>query len=212
MLNRLSTLAAACLLVSTATAPLALADPAPPDSGAVASAGPGVVTTPDGWNLMVSASDETQLSVPPLTTSLASREYLVGGIFTATVKGAGRTKLAGGQLEAGYQIGCGIELGKVRPTFGVGANEPFNNRGVPGNAGLQGDASVEVDLKPGTVTTVKVAATKYKDQQSQVTIANFRVTVDGCVGQSFLRSYATFTSSTADTDDVVTYVGLTETV
>ena len=38
------------------------------------------------------------------------------------------------------------------------------------------------------------------------------VKVDGCVGQSFLRSYATLTSSTTDTDDVVAYYGITKSV
>ena len=75
---------------------------------------PGVVTTPDGWVLTVVANDETQLPVAPLTTAVSSREYLVGGTFTGTVTGSGKTSLSGGTLEAGYQIGCGIELGQVR--------------------------------------------------------------------------------------------------
>jgi hypothetical protein len=31
-----------------------------------------------------------------------------------TVTVAGKTKLNGGTLEAGYRIGCGIELGQIR--------------------------------------------------------------------------------------------------
>ncbi|WP_285034145.1 MspA family porin, partial [Mycolicibacterium sp. lyk4-40-TYG-92] len=38
------------------------------------------------------------------------------------------------------------------------------------------------------------------------------IKVDGCLGQSFLRSYATLTSSTADTDDIVAYYGITKSV
>ena len=93
MLNRFATLAA-CLLIAVGTAPLAMADPPlpedpgpPPDNGVVASAEPGVVTTPDGWTLTVAASNETQLPVAPLTTAVSSREYLVGGTFTGTVSG-----------------------------------------------------------------------------------------------------------------------------
>ena len=59
-------------------------------------------------------ANETELPVAPLTTAVSSREYLVGGTFTGTVTGGGKTKLSGGTLEAGYQIGCGIELGQVR--------------------------------------------------------------------------------------------------
>ena len=119
MLNRFAALAA-CSLIPLGTAPIALADPPaddagpPPDNGAVASAEPGVVTTPDGWTLTVVATNETQLPIAPLTTAVSSREYLVGGTFTGTVTGGGKTSLNGGVLEAGYQIGCGIELGQVR--------------------------------------------------------------------------------------------------
>ncbi len=86
MSNRLATLAAMCILVP-AGAPPAAADPNPdppvfpvadvapppesnsapqPDNGVVASAEPGIATTPDGRTLTVSGKDETQLSVPPL--------------------------------------------------------------------------------------------------------------------------------------------------
>ena len=96
MLNRFSALAA-CMLIPVGTAPLALAEPPaddvgpPPDNGVVASAEPGVVTSPDGWVLTVVASNETQLPVAPLTTAVSSREYLVGGTFTGTVTGKGKT-------------------------------------------------------------------------------------------------------------------------
>lgn len=36
-----------------------------------------------------------------------------------------------------------------------------------------------------------------------MSITGFRVKDDGCAGQSFIRSYATFTGSTDNTDDVV---------
>ncbi len=119
MLNRFAALAA-CSLIPLGTAPIALADPPaddpgpPPDNGVVASADPGIVTTPDGWVLTVAATNETELPVAPLTTAVSSREYLVGGTFTGTVGGHGSTSLNGGVLEAGYQIGCGIELGQIR--------------------------------------------------------------------------------------------------
>jgi hypothetical protein len=79
MLNRVAALAA-CSLLPLGTAPLALADPPaddagpPPDTGVVASADPGVVTSPDGWTLTVVATNETQLPIAPLTTAVSSRE------------------------------------------------------------------------------------------------------------------------------------------
>src|SRR3954469_13894468 len=125
MVNRFAALAA-CSLIPLGAAPIALADPGddgpPPDNGVVASAEPGVVTSPDGWVLTVVAKDETQLPVAPLTTAVSSREYLVGGTFTGVVSGHGSTSLSGGTLEAGYQIGCGIELGQVRLIGSVGVS------------------------------------------------------------------------------------------
>ena len=227
MLNRFALLATtACMLVPMGTAPLALADPdsdpavAPvddpgpvPDNGIVGSSDPGVVTTPDGWVLTVVASNETELPVAPLTTATSSREYLVGGTFSGTVTGSGKTKLAGGTLEAGYQIGCGIELGQLRligqagftATLATGLGS-FSGFSVP----LSG--TIEIHPKPGSVTTVTVDKKSFKAAPVRVTLKDTHVKVDGCVGQSFLRSYATLTSSTTDTDDVVAYYGITKSV
>jgi hypothetical protein len=218
MLNRFAALAA-CSLIPLGTAPIALADPPaddpgpPPDNGVVASADPGVVTTPDGWVLTVAATNESQLPVAPLTTAVSSREYLVAGTFTGTVTGHGKTSLSGGVLEAGYQIGCGIELGQVRLIGQAGIT-------LGGNAGLTALASVQAPLsgtieihpKPGTVSTVTVDKKTYKAAPVRVTLKDTHIKVDGCVGQSFLRSYATLTSSTTDTDDVVAYYGVTKAV
>jgi len=65
----------------------------PPDSDSWPSAEPGFLAAPDRWNLTVRAETESIRPVAPLTTSLASREYIVGGTFTGVVRGAGRGKL-----------------------------------------------------------------------------------------------------------------------
>ena len=221
MLNRFAALAA-CTLLPLGTAPLALADPPaddpgpPPDTGVVASDEPAVVTSPDGWVLTVAATNETQLPVAPLTTAVSSREYLVGGTFTGTVTGSGKTSLNGGVLEAGYQIGCGIELGQVRLIGQVGATV---NLGLTAALGLGAttvafpmSGTIEIHPKPGTVSTVTVDKKSFKAAPVRVTLKDTHIKVDGCVGQSFLRSYATLTSSTTDTDDVVAYYGVTKAV
>ncbi|HEY7054579.1 MAG TPA: MspA family porin, partial [Mycobacterium sp.] len=111
------------MLTTMTAAPLAYADPAPPGpvtpaadvvpppggpNGPVPSGPAGTLKTPDGWTLTVSGSNESIEPVAPLTGSPASREYLVDAAFTGAFTGEGSTKLAGGTLEAGYQIGCGI--------------------------------------------------------------------------------------------------------
>jgi MspA len=225
MVNRFAALAA-CSLIPLGTAPIAVADPPaddpgpPPDNGIVASADPGVVTSPDGWVLTVVAKDETQLPVAPLTTAVSSREYLVGGTFTGTVTGHGKTSLNGGTLEAGYQIGCGIELGQVRligqagVTVGLGIATPGGALAGLGIGSVQFPLSgtLEIHPKPGTVSTVTVDKKTFKAAPVRVTLKDTHIKVDGCVGQSFLRSYATLTSSTTDTDDVVAYYGVTKAV
>jgi hypothetical protein len=232
MLNRFATLAAVCMLTPVAAAPLALADPPPPDpavqpvadpgpppppvdTGAIPSAAPGVLVTPDGWTVTIAGSNESTLPVAPLTTAVSSREYLVGGTFTGKVSGSGKTKLSGGSLEAGVQIGCGIidDEDEINPgasfTPGIGipltgANTPTFGAGIS----LQG----KVYLKPGTVNIVPLDKKSFKGKTTRVTITDVRVKFDTCAGQSFIRTYATLTSSTDNTDDVITYLGVTKAV
>ena len=207
-----------------ASTPVALAEPPidpagdvgpPPDNGIVASAEPGIVTSPDGWVLTVAATNETQLPVAPLTTAVSSREYLVGGTFTGTVTGKGKTSLSGGVLEAGYQVGCGIELGQVRLIGQVGATtagSTITGGIIPTGINFPISGTLEIHAKPGTVTQVPVDKKTFKAAPVRVTLKDTHIKVDGCVGQSFLRSYATLTSSTTDTDDVVAYYGVTKAV
>jgi hypothetical protein len=226
-MNRFAVVAAACMaLPFVATSPLALADPPidpagdagpPPDNGIVASAEPGVVTSPDGWTLTVVASNETQLPIAPLTTALSSREYLVGGTFSGTITGKGKTSLSGGTLEAGYQIGCGIELGQVRligqagVTLG-GLSFPATGPVFAPALSFPLSGTIEIHPKPGTVSTVTVDKKSFKAAPVRVTLKDTHIKDDGCVGQSFIRSYATLTSSTTDTDDIVAYYGVTKSV
>jgi hypothetical protein len=220
MLNRSAALAA-CTLLQLCTASIALADPPPsadpgppPDNGVVASNAPGVVTTPDGWVLNVAATNETQLPVAPLTTATTSREYVAGGTFTGTVTGNGKTGLHGGTLEAGYQIGCGIQLAVVKPEGKAGVGLTFGTATglIPTGVNFPVSGEIAVLPRPGTVTTVAVDKKSFKAAPARITLKDTQIKVDGCVGQSFLRSYATLTSTTTDTDDVVAYYGLTKAV
>ncbi|GAC1407766.1 MAG: MspA family porin [Mycobacterium sp.] len=227
MLNRFAMLASVCVAVPVATASLAAADPAPPPApvvpvnatnplppeGAVPSAPPGVLDTPDGWHLEVVGSNETQLPVAPLTTAISSREYLIAGTFTGKITGGGKTHLTGGSMEAGEQIGCGIisDEEEINPgvSFTPSIKVPFTS--APAGAfgvSLQG----KVYLKPGTVTTVAVDKKSFKGTTTRITITGVRIKTDQCAGQSFIRSYATLTSSTDNTDDVITYLGVTKAV
>ncbi len=227
MLKRFAAVAGVCLLAPMGAAPLALADPpADPNvapaanvgpQGPVPSAAPGVLKTPDGWTLNVTGKDESMEPVASLTNSPWSREYLVDGTFVGDVSGEGSTKLAGGTLEAGYQIGCGIiqddiesiTSGGVTPGVGIPL---VNGSLLPITLGLSLSEQIKIDLKPGTVNIVPVGKKSFKGTKPRVSITGFRIKIDGCAGQSFIRSYATLTSSTDNTDDVVTYLGVTKAV
>ncbi|RDH79124.1 MspA protein [Mycolicibacterium moriokaense] len=224
MLNRFATLAAVCALVPLGTAPLALADdpppPAvpvgdvapPPDTGVVASGPPGIAHASDGRTLTVVATNETQLPVAPLTTSLAARDWLVGATFT----GSGMGSAKGGTMEVGYQIGCGIEMDKVKliGSIGIGSNAASlsgtGGIGLPTTLSIPIQGQIEVDPRPGTVTNVAVDKKEYKGNSTRVTVKDIHIKVDNCVGASSLRSYAILTSSNGDTDDVVAYYGITK--
>lgn len=240
MLNRFAIAAASCLLLGVGVAPVAVADPAPApapvpppgaaevvpaantappadaappvDTGAVPSGVPGIAKTPDGRTLTVVAKNETQLPIAPLTTSLSSRDWLVGATFTGSTTGS----TAGGTLETGYQIGCGIELnnfklaGSISGTFG---NSTLGIAGfnAPGTISLPIIGGVEVYPKPGTVTNVVVDKKTFKGTSARVTVKDIHIKVDGCVGASSIRSYAVLTSSGTDDDDLVAYYGVTKT-
>jgi hypothetical protein len=237
MLNRPAVLIGACLLAAAATSPQAVADPpAPPPVQPVANAAPappgpvpappaapiasapaGNLTTPDGWVLTVAATRESMEPVASLTNSPWSREYIVDGSFEGTVTGKGKTKLSGGVLEAGYQIGCGITQDAIESISGItatgGIGIPFVSGTIfPLTLGGNISQQIKINLKPGSINVVPVGKKKFKGTKANVNVTGFRVKVDGCAGQSFIRSYATFTSSTDNTDDVITYYGVTRAV
>jgi MspA len=220
---------AVCLVVPV-TAPSAGAEPnpepppgaVPPADGSLPSGTPARVNTPDGWTLALGAKDEKQVPVPALTTALSSREYLSSGIFVASLKGP---EMPHGVLEVGYEIGCGIDMstsngitmansGGVAPS--IGAMLPVGGGGGPPILlpliTTPYNGVVSVGLKPGFVIVVPVARKEFKGPNPWVMISDFHIKIDGCVGQSFIRSYATLVRSTDESDVVLSYVGVTKAV
>ena len=199
---------------------------APVDDGRVVSNPAATLTATDGATLTVSASEETQLVVAPLTTAISTREYLVGGVFRGSVTGSATPPK--GILEVGYQIGCGIDMGTGpgvllagnaggNASFGVAVVPPLMPMGDPTvlpipNAGIQAGGGVTVALKPGIVLTVPVTKKQYKGEAPRVSIRNYRVRIDGCVGESFIRSYAILSSSTDERETILSWYGATKAV
>lgn len=220
---------AACVVLTAVLAPPASAepdaDPAPPEAapsndGKVASGQPATVRTPDGWALALGATNESQVPVAPLTTALSSREYLANGTFVASLVGPEEPR---GLLEVGYEIGCGIDMstsngvtmaGSAGITPSVGVSGPLG--GLPAAilplVATPVNGVITVGLKPGLVIVVPVDKKEFKSAAPWIMISNFHVKIDGCVGQSFIRSYATLTRQTDQSDVVLSYVGVTTTV
>jgi len=210
-------------VAAAAVDPAAVAPPV--DDGRVDSPPPQTITTPDGWTLTVSAKDETQVVSAPLTTAISSREYVVGGIYNGSLVGPGGDEEPEGTIEVGYQIGCGIDMSTsngVSLTGTVGLNSSLGILGtdfvspepegiLPGIGGNIG-GGVTVGLKPGIINIVPVTKKDYEGADPWVMISNFHVKIDGCVGQSFIRSYAFLTRSTKMSDAIVAYYGTTKVI
>lgn len=183
-----------------ATAPEPAAAAPPPDNGIVASSPPGIAQTEDGRTLTVSAENETQLPIAPLTTALSSRDWLVGGTFTGSTTGS----VNGGTLEVGYQVGCGIEMNQIRLGGTVGGSINTSSVSFP----ISG--VIDVRIRPGSLVNAQVMKKDFTGTKSRVIVKDVHINVDGCVGSSSLRSYAVLTSSTAHTEDIVAYYGVTK--
>jgi MspA len=161
-----------------------------------------------------------QVPVSPLTTAVSSREYLASGTFIGLLAGPEAPR---GILEVGYEIGCGIDMSTsngvtvggsagISPQLSVtGPLGPLPIAVVPQLA-TPFNGVVTVGLKPGLVVVVPVDKKEFKGPHPWVMISNFHVKIDGCVGQSFIRSYAVLTRQTDQSDVVLSYVGVTKAV
>ncbi|WP_319436930.1 MspA family porin [Mycobacterium sp. RTGN5] len=204
--------------------PVAAADPAlppPVDDGKVMSTPPISTKSPDGWTLTISAKDELQMPIAPLTTAISSREYTVSGVFNGALDGP--SDMPKGVFEVGYQIGCGIDMSTsngvaLGGTMGLNASLGFIGLDFPNNAadgllpGIGGNVggAITVGLKPGIINMVPVTKKEYKGDRPWVSISNFHVKIDGCVGESFIRSYATLSKSTDEGDAILSWYGVTK--
>ncbi len=220
---RRAAVAVICLVLLVVMAPPTSADPdaepavsaAEPPAGSVPSNPPATLTTPDGWTLGLGAKDEAQVPVAPLTTAVSSREYLASGTFVGSLIGPEPPR---GQLEVGYEIGCGIDMSTSNGVTMAGSAGVNPGVGFPLAGGFIPLVTVPINgvltvgLKPGLVIVVPVVKKQFKGASPWVMVSNFHVKIDGCVGQSFIRSYATLTRETDQSDVVLSYVGVTKAV
>ena len=97
------------------------------------------------------------------------------------------------------------------PGLGLGGLGTAAITGIPtGIAPISG--SLAVALKPGIINVVPVSKKQFKGAAPWIQITGFRVKIDGCVGESFIRSYAFLTRSTDVSDAILGYYGVTKKV
>ncbi len=200
---------------------------APVDDGKVVSTPPETLKTMDGWTLTVGGKDEKQLVIAPLTTALSSREYEVSGTFNGSLRDPSGAPAPGkGILEVGYQIGCGIDMTTGSGALlggSAGANAGLTTFGAlsvisPGpavllpNAGVNIGGSIAVSLKPGVINVVPITKKNYSGSDPWVWVSHQRIKIDGCVGQSFIRSFALLSKSTDEGDAIAAWYGATKMV
>jgi hypothetical protein len=166
----------------------AVAEPPPLSvAGPIPSPPPAVITFADGWTLAVSGSNETQVPVAPEITAdqaVGTRDVIVGGSFTGSLRKSGRSAPASGTLEVGYQIDCPSPPGMMAGMIGA--------------------------LKPHVVT-VPVTKKEFTGADPQVEVAGFRLQLDGC-GTALIRSYAMLTRSAQGSGSVAAYYGVVNVV
>ncbi len=156
-----------------------------------------------------------QVPIAPLTTAVSSREYLASGTFVGSLRGPEQPR---GVLEVGYEIGCGIDMSTSNGVTMAGSAGLNPGVGFPLSGGfiplvtVPVNGVITVGLKPGLVIVVPVDKKEFKGPNPWVMISNFHVKIDGCVGQSFIRSYAVLTRVTDESDVVLSYVGVTKAV
>ncbi len=95
--------------------------------------------------------------------------------------------------------------------LGIDVVSPLPEGILPGIGGSIG-GGVTVGLKPGIINIVPVSKKEFKGADPWVSISGFHVKIDGCVGQSFIRSYAVLTRSTDQSDAIQAYYGATKQV
>jgi hypothetical protein len=184
---------------------------------------PPASSTLEGVTLTISAKDETQTAVAPLTTAVSTREYVVGGVFTGSITGSAAPE---GIFEVGYQIGCGIDMSTgggvlIGGNAQVALGSDALLGGVGGfilppigivGSGVGANAIVGVNLKPGIINNIALTKKTYQGAAPEVVVSDYRIKIDGCVGESFIRSYATLANSTAEAEDIVSWFGVTTAV
>lgn len=112
-------------------------------------------TTEDGWVLHSEKKDETINVAPPLDTAATTGESFGSLKAKVWITGQGEPELSGAVFEAGYQVGCGVDIStgvdyEVAGTVGVAPRVSGGVEGGPSvSGGVEGGPSVSGGVEGG---------------------------------------------------------------
>lgn len=156
-------------------------------------------TTIDGWNLTVSLANESINTVPNLAGAQNSREAFMTLGARAVIDGAGSHPISAASFEAGYQVGCQVDVSQGLQLGGTG--QLIGSVGITGmSPQISGTSSVggfmQTNLQPGVITTLKMGAMPLVAHSGYLDMQEVHVKVDACGGPVTVRSYATMAVGT----------------
>ncbi|MGB3699076.1 MAG: MspA family porin [Gordonia sp. (in: high G+C Gram-positive bacteria)] len=176
---------------------------------------PGAVKTKnlDGGSVTIRLYDEAARVSRAVTNIPTSREVMVSGKVRVTTAGG----VKGGNINAGYVVGCQVNFGA-----GVGAHGKIT--GGPTDEGYAFSASPkdfggtgQIELSPGKAAYVPVVSTvigddtvnsfTFKGAQGGVAYSGERFGVDGCAGYAQAQARVTVKVSTDTFKGNVTLYG-----
>lgn len=164
------------------------------------------VTTDDGWDLTVEASNLNVNPVPNLAGSMFTREGFVSGKVTGTIAGEGTAPVRTGVIEQGIQIGCGVDVSNgatLGLTASLSPNVGITMAGPSAGASVTAGPNVSLQVKPGAITTIPMGEKVMEGPRAAISANNMHVKIDGCWGEVTVRTYAMVAVSTATSDDSV---------
>lgn len=170
-------------------------------------------STDDGWKASIASTQESVRKVAPLSSVPTSREAFMSMKATSTLTPPAGQKNAPitGQLEAGYMIGCAVNLVSVTPSVGmslgvggtggggIGLSGPTGNLSINPQALLQ--PSLSVTMAPGKITTVTFDKKTVGAGTASTTTREGHISIDGCAGPVAVRSYAILKTSSPKAND-----------
>ncbi|WPF67686.1 MspA family porin [Corynebacterium sp. 21KM1197] len=112
-------------------------------------------TTEDGWVLHAEKKDEVINVAPPLDSAATTGESFGSLKAKVWITGQGEPELQGAVFEAGYQVGCGVDIStgvdyEVAGTVGVAPRVSGGVEGGPSiSGGIEGGPSVSGGLEGG---------------------------------------------------------------